>query len=285
MVSQENKKHEVAKSAKEWRRQYAKSVFLYHAICNPETTIINYPVYFRQELKIGDKRSYSKRLERQGLVKLTKQGTLTVSEKGRQAIVQDDIEFFQFACFHVAIEDYRNEKQTMEDGASFEQIMLSLLGKRLEEAEKKQELQTASNLYLDRAILYERVGNTSCAADAYVRALCYDLMGLQYRKIMQAIDGNKCSQKNADSRFDSIFFRPQVIMGLQRLKEEAIPEYVQQAIESGLTDSCYCKHENIAKIIGEIIEDKYDEINWRKHYEECYKACVKRHIDQRQKKK
>lgn len=264
-----------AASIKKWNKQYMQSAFIYFAKTNPETNLEDYPQYFHQELGITDNRSYAKRLARQGLMTLTKQGTVELTKEGKSAWDKDDVAFLQLACPHVTIGEYRAHRENTEGGDTFEQVMISLLCKKIEELFSKKELKKVGDLCLEVALLSERIADYECAARHYIKALYYDLRGTKYKNIMSAVESGYCTRLDAIKRFDSIYIRPQVIKGLQRVKDCRIDDYVADALNRKKLKFCYCAPDRFPQLVAEILDGTYDELNWREHYLECYKHRVK----------
>ncbi len=258
--------HDTSKSNPKWNKQYVQSVFIYHAMNNPEINLMDYPAYFQQELGIGDNRSFAKKLIRNGLAELTKQGGIRITKAGEQACDQEDVEFFQFACPHVTIADYRIRKSEMAENSSFEQVMFSLLYKKIGELFQKKEIKIVGDLCLEVAMLSERMEKYERAAQYYVKTLYYDLKGAEYSSLIADVEKGRCPRWEAVRRFDTIYIRSQVITGLQRLKECAIDKYVEDALNRKMLYYSYCKPEQFPHLVDEIVNGTYIEGNWRSHY-------------------
>ena len=272
-------------NVKKWNKQYTQSAFIYFAKTNPKTNLTDYPQYFHQELGITDNRNYAKKLARQGLMRLTKQGTVELTQEGKNMWDKDDIAFLQLACPHVTIAEYRAHKENMEEGDSFEKVMISLLSKKSEEFYKKADLKKVGDLSLEVALLSERIADYERAARNYVKALYYDLKGTKYKNIIAAVRSGYCTRLDAIRRFDSIYIRPQVITGLQRRKDCHIDDYVANALKRKKLDFCYCMPDRFPQLVSEILDGTYDELNWREHYQECYKRRVRISYNEGRKKK
>ena len=274
-----------AANVKKWNKQYTQSAFIYFAKTNPETKLTDYPQYFHQEFGITDNRNYAKKLARQGLMKLTGQDMVELTKEGKAVWDKEDVMFLQLACPHVTIVDYRTQKENMEDGDSFEKIMISLMKEKIEELYSARELQKVCDLCIEVALLCERIGDGESAARHYIKALYYDLKGTKYKHIMAAVETGYCTRLDAIKRFDSIYIRPQIIVGLQRVKDCHIDDYVADALKRKKLNFCYCTPERFPQLVNEILDGTYDELNWREHYLERYKRRVKICYNQCQKKK
>ena len=272
-------------NVKKWNKQYMQSAFIYFAKTNPETKLTDYPQYFHQEFGITDNRNYAKKLERQGLMKLTGQDTVELTKEGKAAWDKEDVMFLQLGCPHVTIAEYRAYRENMEDGDPFEKVMISLMKEKIEELYRAKELRKVGDLCLEVALLCERTGDDESAARHYIKALYYDLKGTKYKHIMSAVETGYCTRLDAVKRFDSIYIRPQVIKGLQRVKDCRIDDYVADALNRKKLNFCYCMPERFPQLVSEIIDGTYDELNWREHYLECYKRRVRICFNQYQKKK
>lgn len=285
MLSQKSGIANAKANSKKWTQQYTRSVFLYYAACNPKVNVLDFPSYFAQEFGITDNRSYCKKLERQGLTKITKRETIDVTQMGQDCIDSEDVAFFRLACPHVTITEYRAHRENMEDSDTFETVMISLMKEKIEELYSARELQKVCDLCIEVALLCERIGDGESAARHYIKALYYDLKGTKYKHIMTAVETGYCTRLDAIKQFDSIYIRPQIITGLQCVKDCHIDNYVADALRRKKLNFCYCTPESFPQLVQEILDGTYDELNWREHYLECYKRRVRICYNQCQKKK
>ena len=119
-------------------------------------------VFLKHELGIVDQPAAYRRLVKAGLCEQRGDGTLVLTAAGNTYLDdrKDQARFFCFASPFIGITEYMQAKQQAGEGAVFEDVMLSLSEKKLEEFLAKKAYVNAQCVQFDMGCLHEMRGRS-----------------------------------------------------------------------------------------------------------------------------
>ncbi len=265
--------------------EYVRSVFLRYIVYHPEVNQTTYfPSYFQSELNISDSHTYlKKQLKKKYLVK-GKNDTLLLSDKGKEAVKDEYIRFFDAATPYVTFSEYVDEKMLTEEQESVEGTMLSILLKKLKSLKEKNNYIGVKDVHLDAAQLYEQADFAEQAMYHYLVSLYYDISGLEYYNDLLLYAKGKCKREQSQRAFRGICIRPQVIQGICRLKEGYDPQMVHEIFEKEQIGINLCTESRMQKLIEDFCNGTYNDSAWRQYFEKNYQSMLQSAENYREKK-
>ncbi len=255
--------------------EYVRSIFLDYITKHPEVNQLTcFPAYFQRELNISDSYTYLKKLLKQGYLTRKSENVLAVSAKGKRAIMDEYIRFFEVSTPYVTFSEYTSEKIRMEGQESVEVTMLSVLLKKIKPLQKANNYVGVKDVHLDVAGLYEQVGATDRAMYHYLISLYYDVSGLEYYDELLMYSKGKHKRAQSEQAFYGICIRPQVMKGIFRLKEAYNPQMVHEIFEKEQISINLCTESRMQELIEDLRNDAYDYSAWRKYFEKNYRSML-----------
>ena len=253
--------------SRDWNA-YVRSVFLRYVADHPATFQTAYfPPFFQRELDLSDCYGYLRRMHRQGYVKKGENGCLNLTDKGRQAIREDDLRLFDLADPYVSVTEYDRKKK---DGASFEETAVALLLGKLPQMKEDDNFIAVRDIHLDVAALLERSGQADAAMEHYLTALYYDVSGLDcYEKLTGYVHG-RVKRSAAKEAYRGLTVRPEIADGLRRLAEHFRPETVEAIFRAEPIAITMLSRRDLIALAEDLCHGTYDYNTWQNRGEKAY---------------
>lgn len=263
------------KSRKLWV-PFVRSIFLRYIDEHPSSAQYAYfPPFFQWELEITDGYAYLRRMLRQGYLKKDEAGNVVLTDQGRDAIQDEHVRLFDLGNPYVPVVEYMKEKTRLGPDATFEEIMLSVLLKKLPATKEQDDFLAVENMNLDAALLYESAGDGKNAVYYYLTALYYETCGLEYyEKLVRYVHG-KCKADDVRAEFRGICIHPEVMEGLRRLKDHLDPAMIPEIFKREQIAINMCTEKAFAQLVEELCQGTYDYNLWNARYEKIFSQMIK----------
>lgn len=250
---------------------FVRSIFLRYIDEHPETDKRTFfPIYFQQELGISDGYGYLRSLIHQKYLERDPERGIVLTNLGRASIVENHLRFFDFAGPYVTYEEFQEESGQMAEGTTFEVVMLSLLLKKIKTLKEQDNYISVKDAHLDIATLYEELNIPDRAMYHYLVSLYYDVSGLEYYDQLAMFSQGKGERADAETAFNGVCIRPQVISGLRRQKEPCSPQVVDEIFSRESININLCTKANFLQLAEELRSGKYDYTAWRSRFSDAY---------------
>ena len=234
------------------------------------------PLYFKEELQIEDCQPLIRKLEKQGLLYKDDKGVLSVSEKGRIFLNENDdyVKFFKAAVQCVSISDYMEQKRKMKSNQNFTAVMVTLLLKQIPEHKKRDDFIGVKNLHFDIGYLYEYGGYRPQAMYHYLTSMYYETCGLEYYDNFLKYIDKKQTAKELERLYSYTYISPQIMNGIKRVKDTFCDEMVDKIYKDNPISINICNKENFKELACAIIEEKYVNKDWQMFFWKKYKKLI-----------
>lgn len=265
--------------------EYVRSVFLRYIANHPEVNQTSYfPTYFQSELNISDSYAYLKKQLKKGYLVRENKDVLLLSDKGKAAIKEEYIRFFDAATPYVTFSEYVAEKELLNAQESAEVTMLSVLLKKIQTLKNENNYIGVKDVHLDAAQLYEKAGVPEQAMYHYLVSLYYDVSGLEYYDELILYAKGKRKRQQAEKAFYGIYIRPQVMNGIRRLKDIYDPQMVHEIFKREQININLCTESWMRILTEDLYNDTYDYSVWCKYFEKNYRSMLQNCEKYREKK-
>ncbi len=265
----------ISRSKRKSWDEYVRSVFLSYIANHPNVNQVTYfPTYFQRELNIADSYSYFKKQLKKGFLVREKKDVMRLSEKGREAVKDEYIRFFDAVTPYLSFFEYIEEKERMGDRESVELTMLSALLKKLQMLKNENNYIGVKDVHLDVAQLYEKAEIADQAMYHYLVSLYYDISGLEYYDDLILYARGKRKREQCEKAFCGICIRPEVMQGILRLKEVYDPRMVHDIFEREQIRINLCTERRMQMLAEDLCNGTYDYSSWRKYFEKNYRSML-----------
>ncbi len=241
------------------QREYNNVVLLDMIRAGSQPEDLKNAVFLKHELGIVDQPAAYRRLVKAGLCEQRGDGTLALTAAGNAFLEarEDQARFFCFASPFIGIAEYRQAKQQAGEGASFEDVMLSLSEKKLEAFLAKKAYVDAQCVQFDMGCLHEMCGRTEEAFVRYAAALFMAARGMEYAGIIEDVRAGKMDRLTAIRVYNGVNIPPKVLDGIRRLRDEYRPETVERALKEAAMPAYISSDDELRQLMFNILHDKY----------------------------
>lgn len=256
--------------------EYNKTVLLNYIKNNVQQKDIFGPTYFKEELNIQDLGGLINDLFKQKYIETDKDERVVLRQKAETLLEKnsDLIEFFNLANVYTDISEYQEAKITRGKDKSFQNIMISLLLKKVELAKQNDNYMAVKNMHSDIAELYEQTEYKPQALYHYLTAMYYEVSGLEYYdKFLEYISG-ECDAKELKACYDYAYIAPNLIKGVSRLKESYIEEMVDKIYMKNAININLCRIDKFKELVNSIVINKFENRLWQIYFWQAFKGLI-----------
>ncbi len=254
---------------------FVRSVVLRYAMMHP--TVLDcsaMPLYFQRELDIYDGKAYIRKLARQGYLKLGIDGSIFLTDSGRQVMNPEHLRFFDTAGPYVSFAEFLEEKERMNGEEPFEVILLTILIRKAAGMKKKKDYIGAKSVHLDVAALYKKLGIKDHAAYHYLVSLYYDVSGIElYDKLACYAEG-KVKRSTAEQSYFGICVNPQIVSGLRELGCLAEAWEVDKIYRKEDLPISLLTRDSFRELANTLSTTGYDYPLWRARFAKAFRSLL-----------
>lgn len=270
------KKSKIKNGIKNADSNYAMVVYLDYVNTYPDLRAQREPGYFRDELSIGDLRSYTRKMSKAGYIVKEEDGKFKITSRGERLLrkYDDYIKFFNCAIPYLKIEDYEKAKESSKEDISFEGIMISLMLKKIEELSPDEDFQQIGNLHFEIGTLYANLEYKGQAMYHYLVSLYYEVSGLEYYEKFLDYINRKCERKELEARFDGVYISPHLASAIVELGEVYYEDMSNTVFKKNILSINLCSKEKFKQLVMNIIDNEFDYNKWRGMFYIAYKDLL-----------
>ena len=256
------------------QKEYAEAVFLdYINKKNPEIND-DYSLYFKEELRIVEGRTFAKKMIRSGYAAV-QNGKVVLTKSGRGLLHdrEDLIRFFNLGNVYVTLQDYAARKK-LRPQKDFEMIMTELLREKAVEFTEQDNYEAVGRLHLDIATLYEQASFPLQALHHYLITLYFDVSGLEYYDLLLHYMEGKYKKDKVKAQYDGVYFRPEVLAGIRRLKDSYENDIVDWVYANNQININLCNKSRFVCLTNDIVQNSFSELEWQAVFRQNFEKIL-----------
>lgn len=242
------------------QKEYSRVVLLELLRCGFQPENTKNAVFLKQEIGIADQSAAYRRLVKAGLCREQEGGSLCLTDAGNAYLDRnsDQTRFFHFASPFVSIVEYRQAKLAANESASFEDVMLSVLEKKMAAFLTEKSYMDAQCTLFDTGCIHEMAGRPAEAFVRYAGTLFMGARGAEYAVLIEKFRAGKVDRSTVLRTYNGVSFAPKLLDGLRRLHNEYRDDTVDQALQLAAVPSYLCTDDELRLLLDNILNDRFE---------------------------